>query len=62
MGPTELTPINFKDIGPASRALLTVPAVLQWKRNPKKRGRNDTCHCGSGLKFKKCHGDPRNVF
>ena len=19
-------------------------------------GRNDPCHCGSGLKFKKCHG------
>jgi len=22
----------------------------------KKPGRNDPCHCGSGLKFKKCHG------
>lgn len=21
-------------------------------------GRNDPCHCGSGKKFKKCHGDP----
>ena len=21
-----------------------------------KVGRNDPCHCGSGLKFKKCHG------
>jgi hypothetical protein len=21
-----------------------------------KPGRNDTCHCGSGKKFKKCHG------
>jgi hypothetical protein len=21
-------------------------------------GRNDKCPCGSGLKFKKCHGDP----
>lgn len=20
-------------------------------------GRNDLCRCGSGLKFKKCHGD-----
>ena len=19
-------------------------------------GRNDTCYCGSGLKYKKCHG------
>ena len=23
----------------------------------KKMGRNDPCHCGSGLKLKKCHGD-----
>ena len=22
-------------------------------------GRNDPCHCGSGLKFKKCHGAAR---
>lgn len=22
-----------------------------------KTGRNDPCHCGSELKFKKCHGD-----
>jgi uncharacterized protein YecA (UPF0149 family) len=21
-------------------------------------GRNDLCPCGSGKKFKKCHGDP----
>jgi preprotein translocase subunit SecA len=23
-------------------------------------GRNDLCPCGSGRKFKRCHGDPRN--
>jgi hypothetical protein len=23
---------------------------------PKKLGRNDPCHCGSGIKYKKCHG------
>ncbi len=22
-----------------------------------KIGRNDPCHCGSGLKLKRCHGD-----
>ncbi|WP_455550615.1 SEC-C metal-binding domain-containing protein [Actinomadura geliboluensis] len=22
--------------------------------------RNDPCPCGSGKKFKRCHGDPRN--
>lgn len=26
-----------------------------------KTGRNDPCPCGSGLKFKKCHGDPTAV-
>jgi SEC-C motif domain protein len=25
-------------------------------RNENKIGRNDPCHCGSGKKFKKCHG------
>jgi preprotein translocase subunit SecA len=23
-------------------------------------GRNDMCPCGSGRKYKRCHGDPRN--
>ncbi len=23
-------------------------------------GRNDLCPCGSGRKYKRCHGDPRN--
>lgn len=24
-------------------------------------GRNDPCPCGSGRKYKRCHGDPRNI-
>jgi preprotein translocase subunit SecA len=24
------------------------------------QSRNSLCHCGSGKKFKRCHGDPRN--
>jgi preprotein translocase subunit SecA len=24
------------------------------------QNRNELCHCGSGKKFKRCHGDPRN--
>jgi preprotein translocase subunit SecA len=24
-------------------------------------GRNDACPCGSGRKYKRCHGDPRNA-
>jgi len=26
------------------------------KRGSEKLGRNDPCHCGSGKKYKKCHG------
>lgn len=31
-------------------------AALPSGPNTPKLGRNDLCHCGSGLKFKKCHG------
>jgi preprotein translocase subunit SecA len=24
------------------------------------QSRNSLCHCGSGKKYKRCHGDPRN--
>jgi uncharacterized protein YecA (UPF0149 family) len=30
--------------------------IRQVKRDEPKIGRNDPCHCGSGKKFKKCHG------
>ncbi len=34
--------------------------VLQpIRREEPKVGRNDPCHCGSGLKYKKCHGASR---
>ena len=32
------------------------PATRRVEAQP---GRNDPCHCGSGLKFKKCHGAAR---
>lgn len=32
----------------------TKPNVPQVKREYKKIGRNDSCPCGSGLKYKKC--------
>ncbi len=32
------------------------PAIETVKREGKKVGRNDACPCGSGKKFKKCHG------
>lgn len=28
---------------------------------PKKIGRNEKCPCGSGLKYKFCHGDPVKI-
>jgi preprotein translocase subunit SecA len=31
-------------------------AIRQVKRDEPKIGRNDPCHCGSGKKYKKCHG------
>jgi hypothetical protein len=30
--------------------------VEPFRRTEAKIGRNDPCHCGSGKKFKKCHG------
>jgi preprotein translocase subunit SecA len=32
------------------------PKQAPFKRPDKKLGRNDPCHCGSGKKFKQCHG------
>jgi SEC-C motif domain protein len=34
----------------------TVHGAQPVKRLEPKLGRNDPCHCGSGKKFKKCHG------
>ena len=39
----------WKSLGPRTEAL----------RKVDKPGRNDPCPCGSGLKFKKCHGSGR---
>jgi hypothetical protein len=35
------------------RTLVGVPRTVRRAERP---GRNDPCHCGSGKKFKKCHG------
>ncbi len=32
------------------------PVVETYRRETPKLGRNDPCFCGSGKKFKKCHG------
>ena len=36
------------------------PALDGVGRGASEQGRNELCACGSGKKFKRCHGDPRN--
>ncbi len=48
-------------VAPAGRELPTRPAAAQVKpetfvRDGRKVGRNDPCPCGSGTKYKNCHG------
>jgi uncharacterized protein YecA (UPF0149 family) len=33
--------------------------LAPYKRETPKLGRNDPCFCGSGKKYKKCHGAER---
>ena len=40
------------------RAELTVKMSAQPRAAPTKVGRNERCPCGSGLKYKHCHGLP----
>lgn len=42
--------------GALSRAARSEPV-----RNPDKVGRNEPCPCGSGKKFKQCHGNPARL-
>jgi len=46
------------DPSPRERAtgISLPPPVQTHVRESPKLGRNDPCHCGSGKKFKKCHG------
>jgi len=45
-GPRDRAPAVSSSLGPVSRTTTAVPEV----------GRNDPCPCGSGKKYKKCHG------
>ena len=42
----------------AAEAVEAPPALVETRRldDNEKIGRNDPCWCGSGKKFKKCHG------
>jgi preprotein translocase subunit SecA len=48
-GPVGPSPALNSSVGPVGRATAAVPEV----------GRNDPCPCGSGRKYKKCHGAGR---
>ena len=54
------TPVLARSSAPAASQLRTnmdeAPAGRRVVGTAPKVGRNDPCHCGSGKKFKKCHG------
>jgi preprotein translocase subunit SecA len=41
---------------PGARGGNGSPAAAAGDSRPRKVGRNDPCWCGSGVKFKRCHG------
>ena len=66
-GPSDSAPASFPPPAPASGFPPAGPPrpartggddapITQVKRDEPKIGRNDPCYCGSGKKYKKCHG------
>lgn len=47
--------------GPTAAGTLDGHVRREPARNPDKVGRNEPCPCGSGKKFKQCHGRPDRV-
>ena len=47
--------LNF-DSSAIKKEEIPKPKNIEKQSNSEKIGRNDPCHCGSGLKYKKCHG------
>ena len=45
-----------EEIEAEERLLKETPKAEPIKRDTKEVGRNDPCPCGSGKKFKQCHG------
>jgi preprotein translocase subunit SecA len=63
--PSNATPTNAPPTNAAPTNTRPTNAAPKLP-NPESRGgeqvsRNDPCPCGSGKKFKRCHGDPRNA-
>lgn len=55
-GATGFTPIVVPPRGPAAARPVDRSAPTPVQRTGPKVGRNDPCPCGSGVKYKKCHG------
>ena len=51
----ELAPDQPEDLTDIERQLKNLPRA-STAALPPTPGRNDPCSCGSGIKFKKCHG------
>ena len=49
-------PVAVKTVGGSSEVASATPPVSTAATAALKAGRNDACPCGSGKKFKKCHG------
>ena len=58
--PTELTYTAPAVDGSAQTTRSSAPALDGVVRADGEQGRNELCACGSGKKYKRCHGDPRN--
>jgi preprotein translocase subunit SecA len=52
------TPAAVSEAGEMAAEFVEAPAPVETRRldDTEKIGRNDPCWCGSGKKFKKCHG------
>ncbi len=55
-GPDGGAPAPMDPLDAALGRQRPAPAAAPVAHGGPKIGRNDPCHCGSGLKFKKCHG------
>ena len=53
MEPVNVNEVSRISAGTIIKGEITTPTDL---RVDKKVGRNDPCPCGSGLKYKNCHG------
>ena len=55
-GPLQRRPTEYRQDQTGARQAESTLAQQPVLNNKKDVGRNDPCYCGSGKKFKKCHG------